>query len=565
MSESSNEAKHGSVGTRVGGFCRLVAERRLPYDDNALFEMAAQQDLPDFLGDGKDAEENLFVPAGYTYLGQFVDHDLTLDTTSNLNPDDATAPTNLRTPAFDLDCVYGDGPSSQPYLYEELDGDRVLLRIGKTFDKLPGRREPEDDLPRNRNNQGEIDPEGRAIIGDKRNDENSIVAQIQLAFLKLHNKFVVALKAKDPGLKGGALFQKARQELTWTYQRMLLEDYLPRIIEAEVLGPFVAAWTEQGDGAYRLYPPALRDRIPIEFAGAAYRFGHSMVRVGYRLNTQTALRVFTAGGSNVDSLTGFQPLPASHVIDDWGRFFPEPELRALWPGRPVAENPGEEQVKIEGPEAGTPRPGVRLQFAYKIDPNLTGPLGDLPPRISGFDGGEPRPVKKGYTGPSLALLNLRRGNKFALASGQSVAAALGSGFDHLDPQELRVRTQVPGGVGFVDVPAKLRASTPLWLYVLAEAQRKIFRHWLATGRGAPVDEDFFLSGEGALSQLGPVGGRIVAETFYGLLDADADSVLNRAPSTWKPLVMDGAPADAPLTFSRMLRFGGATISDGFGA
>lgn len=564
MSESSNEAKHGSIGTRLGDFSRLVAPRRLPFDDDALFEVATAADLPDRLGDGKDAEENLFVPAGYTYLGQFVDHDLTLDTTSNLNPDDATKPTNLRTPAFDLDCVYGDGPSSQPYLYEELDGDRVLLRIGKTADERPGRREAEDDLPRNRNNQGKIDPEGRAIIGDKRNDENSIVAQIQLAFLKLHNRIVVALKAANPGLKGSALFAAARQELTWTYQRMLLEDYLPRIVEADVLGPFVAAWTEQGDGAYRLYPPALRDRIPIEFAGAAYRFGHSMVRTGYRLNTQTALRVFTFKGTNDESLTGFQPLPASHVIDDWGRFFPEPDLQALWPGRPVAENPGPDQVKIEGPDAGAPRPGVRLQFAYKIDPSLTGPLSDLPPRISDFDGGHPRPVKD-YSGPSLALLNLRRGNKFALASGQRVAAALGADFDHLRPEELRMRTELDGGWTFVDVPEKLRASTPLWLYVLAEAQRKIVRHWLATGHGAPVDEAFFFKGQGALSQLGPVGGRIVTETFYGLLDADAGSVLNRAPSTWKPLVMQGVPAGAPLTFSRMLRWSGATISNGFGA
>ncbi|MEY8875894.1 MAG: peroxidase family protein [Leptothrix sp. (in: b-proteobacteria)] len=550
-----SESIHGSVGTRAAPFSRLVAPRRWPFDDDALFALTQLMDRPDDVGDGPDAEENLFVPAGYTYLGQFVDHDLTLDTTSNLKPDQPSTPTNLRTAAFDLDCVYGDGPSSQPYLYL---GDGATLRTGKTIDDPS-----QPDLLRNTDANGQIDPAGRAIIGDKRNDENSIVSQIQLAFIRFHNQVVAELKQRTPALDGGALFAAARQEVTWTYQRMLLEDFLPRIVAADVRGPFVADWAERGDAAYRLFVPELRDRMPIEFAGAAYRFGHSMVRVGYRLNAQTALPVFNFAGESKDSLTGFQPLPANHVIDDWGRFFPAPDQKALWPGVAVPVNEGAPQVKLK--DGG--RTGVRLQFAYKIDPNLTGPLGNLPARISGFDGSTPRRIP-GDQGPALSLLNLRRGNVFQLASGQSVAAALGNAGGDLHVADLKVRVPAPKPRDalwtFVDVPEPLRQSTPLWLYVLAESQRKIVRKWLgAPHHGKPVEEGFFLSGEGAHTQLGPVGGRIVLETFYGLLDADDRSVLRAAPSSWKPLVMEKKAG--PLTFSRILAWTGVVISDGFGA
>ena len=544
------ESTHGTIGTHLESFSRLVPPRRMPFNDADLFAIAQEMDLPDDTGDGPDAEENLFVPAGYTYLGQFVDHDLTLETTSNLNPDDQTQPTNLRTPAFDLDCVYGNGPSDQPYLYES---DGATMRTGKTFDD-PSK----DDLIRNQDSSGKVDPNGRAIIGDKRNDENSIVSQIQLAFIKFHNAVVSAMKSKHSNASGSDLFHLARQEVTWTYQRMLVEDYLPRIVESDVYTQFVASWTEGGDSAYLLFTPKLRDRIPLEFAAAAYRFGHSMVRVGYRLNTRTALPVFDFKGESATSLTGFQPLPGSHVIDDWGRFFPEPDNQALWPGVRIEKNLGQKQIKVK--DGG--RPAIRLQFAYKIDPNLTGSLSDLPARISGFDGGLKTPFP-GKNGPALSLLNLRRGNKFRLASGQKVAAAIGDATQALIATDLKVRRPSGDNWTFEDFPPGLRSSTPLWLYILAEAQRKIVRLWSTGPADAqPVSEDFFLSGEGAVTQLGPVGGRIVLETFFGLIDADATSYRNGAPSNWTPLVMEGR--SGPLTFSRILQWTKLPITDGFG-
>ncbi|WP_158938733.1 peroxidase family protein [Burkholderia sp. S171] len=550
----TSELAHGIAGTREQNFVRLLPPRNSTFDDESLIAVANQMDIPDVPKDGPDPEENLYVPAGYTYLGQFVDHDLTFDTTSTLNPDDSALPTNLRTPTLDLDNVYGSGPADQPYMYDD---DGATLRFGKTVDNPT-----KDDVlrvPAVHDTNGHLIAEGRAIIGDKRNDENSIVVQIQLAMIKFHNKVVATLKQN--GVSGDALFASARNEVRWTYQRMLVEDYLRRIVEATVYDAFVSDWEERGDGAYILYTPELRTNIPLEFAGAAYRFGHSMVRVGYRLNEQTALPIFLPAGESVSSLTGFQPLPGAHVIDDWGRFFPVTSRPELEPGKHPPKNVG------TSPALATDQKNtfVRLQFAYKIDLNLTGPLDDLPARISGFDDG-PASGIKGQAMPALSLLNLRRGNKFALPSGQTVAKALGVESQTVTRAGLKVRSAAQGdGMWmFVDM-ASFLDQTPLWLFVLAEAQRKIVDKWADPGgnNGKDVAEiAFFSEGEGALTQLGPVGGRLVLETLFGVLDADPRSFRNAAPSTWKPLVL--ANTNDALTFSHILTWTGLTLTDGFG-
>src|SRR5437660_242649 len=82
---------------------------------------------PDPVKDGRDPEES-GIPSLYTYLGQFIDHDLTFDPASSLQKqNDPNALTDFRTPAFDLDCVYGRGPDDQPYMYELGDDKRFLL------------------------------------------------------------------------------------------------------------------------------------------------------------------------------------------------------------------------------------------------------------------------------------------------------------------------------------------------------------------------------------------------------------------------------------------------------
>src|SRR5262249_53274304 len=147
----------------------------------------------------RDDEENSgpdpshpIIAAGYTYLGQFIDHDLTFDPVSSLQREnDPNALVDFRTPRFDLDCVYGRGPDDQPYLYQH---DGVRMPLGRP---LPGNNDDPNtrDVPRNSPDAG---PK-RALIGDPRNDENVIVSQLQGVFLRFHNRVAEVLHATGPG------------------------------------------------------------------------------------------------------------------------------------------------------------------------------------------------------------------------------------------------------------------------------------------------------------------------------------------------------------------------------
>ncbi len=196
--------------------------------------------------------------AGQTFLGQFLDHDMTLDQTSRLGiPTPPEQTRNVRTPAFDLDSVYGVGPSGSPNLYQS---DRIKLRIesGGLF----------EDLPRTSN--------GTAIIGDPRNDENMMIAGLHAAIILAHNRAVDDLRSQ--GVPQSQLFERARRDVTWHYQWIILTEFLPAMVGADMVRDI----RTNGRRWYRPEPgPAF---IPVEFQGAAYRFGHSMVRPSYRTN-----------------------------------------------------------------------------------------------------------------------------------------------------------------------------------------------------------------------------------------------------------------------------------------
>jgi Animal haem peroxidase len=534
---------HGTVGRREQEFTTLLPLRHRTYDPQLLFQLSqAMKADTDTVKDGPDPEENVMMPAGYTYFGQFIDHDLTFDSTSSLDPSNS-APTNLRTPSFDLDCVYGDGPAGQPYLYDAA-GEKLLYKNDPPDPNAkPGDPAPRD-LARN--------PLGRAIIGDKRNDENSIVSQLQLGFIKYHNQVVDALKKIDPNLWNtpGDVFTSARNEVRWTYQRLVVDDFLPRIVRQEVLADLQGRSPDERADCYALYGPDKRGNLPREFVAAAYRFGHSAVRQGYRLNAgiDNRFSIFPGSDQNdpapgANSLLGFDPITNNQVIDDWKRFFP------TTPPSVVPDKLGDE------PADDTKRPQVRLQYAYKIDPTIVDPLGVLPRAEVAGEGTAreaedrvaparlPDPSVKPPR-PSLALLNLLRGNAYHIQNGQELARALrdaGLPAESLPPELLVTRQPVPGKDGmfkFVPIDARLQCDTPLWFYVLAEAQAPIVQ---ALGKGE-FDEKKLLSGPGARAQLGWVGGRIVAEVFYGLLDADPTSYVNAAPVGWEPrLAGDNSP------------------------
>jgi hypothetical protein len=183
---------------------------------------------------------------GLVFFGQFVDHDLTLNnTTAGQGPSmSAKTPVDLRTPALDLDSVYGPGPHDQPEFYT---GDGLFFQLG----------EGGNDLLR--------DDEGVAIIGDPRNDDNGQILSVHLAFQKYHNTLMtealhgVAPDATNPPQKD-ALFAMVRNHVIGFHQGLVATE-----LAVAFTGVPVA------DGM-----PAL-PRVPVEFAAAVYRLGHTLV------------------------------------------------------------------------------------------------------------------------------------------------------------------------------------------------------------------------------------------------------------------------------------------------
>ena len=240
-----------------------------------LGEKGGLLDALDNLGDLANNPDNPNMTTGFTFFGQFLDHDVTLDPRSPLlERSYPRKTTNFRTAAFDLDSVYGDGPEADPFLYDRSTGD-IKMRI----EPIPGSegvsrdRVARFDLPR--------DPNNNAILGDGRNDENVIISQLHVAILSFHNAVVDHLR-KDPSLADQSaerIFKMAQRQVRWHYQWIILHEFLPLTIGQER----VDAILKRG---LRFYEVDIKNDplIPIEFSVAAYRFGHSQVRPSYRAN-----------------------------------------------------------------------------------------------------------------------------------------------------------------------------------------------------------------------------------------------------------------------------------------
>jgi hypothetical protein len=335
--------------------------------------------------------DNPLIPAAYTYFGQFVDHDITFDPVSSLQAKaDPDALTDFRSPRFDLDSLYGSGPADEPFHYDRDSGNLKLL-IGSN-------ENGDEDLPRN--------TQGTALIGDPRNDENIIVSQLQLAFIKFHNKVVDRVLA-DPSIPDALRFDEAQRIVRWHYQWVVVHDYLPLIVGPELVDELFPPASASGSGRefkLRHYEPKRNAFMPVEFSAAGFRFGHSQVRPAYHLSGLVQDRpIFLAGEVGLlDDLRGFRPLPGQWTVD-WSLFL----------------------------EVGDSAP----QPSRLIDAKLAAGLFSLP-------GSE----------DSLALHNLLRGQVLDLPSGQAVAAHLG----------------VPIHTG-AELGTELD-PTPLWFYILKESE-----------------------------------------------------------------------------------------------
>lgn len=445
---------------------------------------SALQALADAMKESNPADlgsDNANIPAGFTYLGQFVDHDITLDLTSIGEKErDPLGTENFRTPSLDLDSVYGLGPDGSPHLYARnpANGNQLSakLLIGTTVQGFQNLGNVPAGLP----NDLPRSPEGFALIGDHRNDENLVVAQTHLAFLKFHNK-VVDLLTAGPNPPAD-LFREARRIVTWHYQWMVLHDFVERITEEGI----VAKILRDGRRFYRFkkFP-----YMPVEFSAAAYRLGHSMVRETYDYN-----RVFSPAAdpsipATLALLFQFSGLSGGIV----GNLAPDP-LTAATPIRVLPSNwiiDWRRFYDFKTPPAS----GVALNHSRLIDPFLVPQLHTLP-------GG----------GGNLALRNLQRGVMLGLPSGQDVANLMEIP-NALTPDEI-----ASGADGQVAKQHGLHKNTPLWYYILKEAQLR------SSGK-----------------RLGPVGARIVAEVFVGLIHGDKESYLWRKGQDWKPELPSKVP------------------------
>jgi hypothetical protein len=392
--------------------------------------------------------------AGTTFFGQFLDHDMTFDGTSQLGV--PTVPENSpngRTPALDLDSLYGGGPVASPVLYE---ADRVRLRIesGGLF----------EDVPRSAS--------GGAIIGDPRNDENMMVSGLQAAFILFHNRVVAQLQTQ--GVPAAQQFAQARQLVTWHYQWIIVHEFLPQILGAAMVQNILTG----GRRWYRPEPgPAF---IPVEFQGAAYRFGHSMVRPSYRANL--------AGNPDGTAFFGF-------VFDPAGEGQADPvDLRG---GRRASR-------RFIGWQTFFDFGDGQVRRNKRIDRKISTPMFNLP--LGAIATGDPP--------TALAQRNLLRHLTWGIPAGQRIAQVMGE-------QQLLISELAGYGVA-------LENQTPLWYYVLAEAER------MTDGL-----------------TLGPVGGRIVGEVFVGLLQLDPNSYL-RAQPNWRPTLPSQTAGDFRMT--DLLRF-----------
>ena len=437
------------------------------------------------------------IPAGFTYLGQFIDHDLTFDKTQVMLGTDI-APADLvqgRSPSLDLDSLYGAGPANpgSAKFYK----DATHLKTGTTIAVGGDGAKAGFDLPRV--GTGNAANRRKALIPDPRNDENLAVAQTHLAMIRFHNRVVDTLGASVPAPQR---FTRAREKATKHYQWMIKTDFLPRLLPQAVVNDVFK------NGRKVVQPnatPASVPTMPVEFSIAAYRLGHSMIRAAYNWNirfdngsgTLDWLFIFSATGGD---LGGFDRL-ASNWIADFRRLYDFKEA-------------GRADLAV---------PAGQFNRAMRIDTALVNPLQNLP---TGSFGGPP----VGLNDPraNLAIRNLRRAKMVKLATGQQMVTFMkskGVNVTKLTAAQIRNGS---GGATLDTLTAPQRAAfvanTPLWFYILREAE---------------------LNG----GKLKGVGARIVAETFHRAMQGSQFSIVR--DQAFKPSL---GPNDSTFRMVDLLLF-----------
>jgi hypothetical protein len=474
----------------------LVPENRR---QEMIDKLVALGQLMNRAADGQPAAgaDESDIPAGYTYLGQFIAHEITHDKRGDVLAADME-PENLSTPEIDLDSLYGgeDGPKTHPQLYRK---DGVHLRTRETMFTGDFNKSFPNDLPR-----GTKESVKQALVADPRNDENLAVAQTHAAFIHFHNRVADALAAA--GIPADRLFESAREQVIRHYQWIILHDFLPRIVRADVLASVMrdGPRTFKGDGGLFM---------PLEFSAAAFRIGHSMVRDVYEWNPlrragsqhgpARLIALFMQTGFGRDGLDGLNGLKSDWVID-WRHFYDFAPMESFRTLRDVGQTPSLNR-------------SARLDTVF--DMHLD--------RVTGFPDEKIEKAQRAIT-----VRNLLRGFYLELPTGEEVAERMGE--TKLTPEQVAVGPHRE----LLEDPL-LSGQTPLWYYVLKEAEL------LGTNpEGKPGN------------RLGPVGGRIVAETLFTLVRHSRPSILEN--DDWRPAFGRPASGGEPARFEMidLLNFAG---------
>jgi hypothetical protein len=442
-----------------------------PVDDD-LNDLAKNMALP-------RERENSKIPAGYTYLAQFVDHDISLDSASDKFPWQSgialNSIFNKRNPTFDLETIYGidAAPNGNTVVRADLlEPDSPFLKIGKTSFDIASKIQKtlENDLPRR--------PNRMAVLVDKRNDENLLVAQTHVAFIKFHNAIASKLEGSDPIER----FEEARRLTIRYYQHIVVNDLLPQIVKDDVLNKVKAA-------PNTFYNPKNNNMfMPLEFSLAAFRMGHSMIRNKYNLNSVqgstrlNSLQTFTGRGG----MMGKNALPSDWVID-WNLFY----------------------------DIDNSQQRDEFNFALKINTQISSALGNFGPSI-GFN--------RMFSVPAL---DLYRGRLFELPPGQMIE-------QEFTGKEPALHSDLIAGLLPEGLKTVLHDKTPLWFYILAEAERE-----------AELNEE--------ATTLGSIGSLIVAETLIALILESEPSIL-KASLTKGEKEFIGVKDDGKLGMPEMLKF-----------
>ncbi len=504
-----NPAEQQQVEDLLTDLAKLMVSEE--FKDNV-----AKGDPPDApITESEPVDENPTIAAGYTYLGQFIDHDITFDPASSLQmQNDPDALEDFRTPRLDLDSVYGRGPADQPYIYTKSNRSKFVLGPNRGTGAMD-----RPDLQRT--------ADGTALIGDKRNDENKIVAQLQALFLKFHNKVYDTLASDFGASEEEAHFLETQRIVRWCYQWIVLNDFLPRVCDASIVKGIMPAKGARKPNLQFYAPHEGNAYMPVEFSVAAYRFGHSMVRPSYALNSvaKSTAKFPIGGGKFVD----FSRIPifvakatkSTDAMNGFGEL--SPELPPDW-GIDWSFFFG----KLGSAKKGTPQ---IPQPSYRIDATLVDPLGALPEFAA----------KAAALTPfaSLAFRNLMRGASMGLPGGQHIAGMMNADVVLTEKQLWKTKAEGdvlkpwPEGEAFYTKNIRwLEGRAPLWFYILKEAEILHKGH-----------------------HLGEVGSRIVAETLVGLAWFDHFSYLFQQPQ-WTPAAEDIKGLDAKLDMLALTKFVG---------